>query len=47
MVLAVAARAFFTTVIDGLDSPLETELIEDLEPELLEVLVVGRPVQPA
>ncbi|HSM45761.1 MAG TPA: carboxymuconolactone decarboxylase family protein, partial [Acidimicrobiia bacterium] len=46
VVLSVAARAFFTTIVDALDSPLEEELIEDLEPELLEVLVVGRPLRP-
>lgn len=46
VVLSVAARAFFTTIVDALDSPPEKELIEDLEPELLEVLVVGRPLQP-
>lgn len=39
----MAARAFFTTIIDALDSPVEKELVDDLEPELLEVLVVGRP----
>ncbi len=45
VVLAVAARAFFSTIVDALDSPVEKKMIEDLEPELLEVLVVGRPIQ--
>ncbi len=46
IVLSVAARAFFTTVVDALGSPVEEQLVEDLEPELLEVLIVGRPLQP-
>jgi uncharacterized peroxidase-related enzyme len=46
VVLSVAARAFFTTVVDALGSPVEEEMVEDLEPELLEVLIVGRPLQP-
>ena len=44
VVLTVAARAFFTTVIDSLGMPPETELVEQVEPELLAVLVVGRPL---
>lgn len=46
VVLSVAARAFFTTIVDALGTSAEKQLIEDLEPELLEVLVVGRPLQP-
>ncbi len=36
----------FTTITDALDSSVERELVDDLESELLEVLVVGRPLQP-
>lgn len=44
VVLSVAARAFFTTVIDSLGMSPERELVAQVEPELLEVLVVGRPL---
>jgi uncharacterized peroxidase-related enzyme len=44
VVLSVAARAFFTTVIDSLGMSPEQELLEQVEADLLEVLVVGRPL---
>ena len=44
IVFAVAARAFFATVIEALGTRAEKPLAEDLEPELLELLTVGRPV---
>jgi len=40
---AVAARAFLTTLIESLGNRAEQPWIDDLEPELLEVLTVGRP----
>ncbi len=46
IVLSVAPRAFFSTIVDALDSPAEEELVVNLEPELLELLIVGRPLQP-
>lgn len=44
IVLAVAGRCFFTTVLDGLGSQLDREIAAKLSPELLESMVVGRPV---
>lgn len=41
--LAVAARAFFATLIESLGTRAEQAMVEALEPELLEVLSVGRP----
>lgn len=41
--LAVAARAFFATLIESLGTRPETPIVEALEPELLEALTVGRP----
>jgi alkylhydroperoxidase family enzyme len=43
VVLAAAARCFFSKALDGLGALPDSELAE-LEPELLEVLVVGRPI---
>lgn len=41
--LAVAARAFFATLIESLGTRPEQPMVEALEPELLEALTVGRP----
>jgi uncharacterized peroxidase-related enzyme len=42
---AVAARAFLTTLIESLGTSAEQPWVDDLEPELLEVLTVGRPTR--
>lgn len=41
--LAVAARAFFATLIESLGTSPESPMVEALEPELLAALTVGRP----
>jgi uncharacterized peroxidase-related enzyme len=41
--LAVAARAFFATLIESLGTQAERPLVDALEPELVEALTVGRP----
>jgi alkylhydroperoxidase family enzyme len=46
VVLAAAARCFFSKALDGMGVLPDAELAE-LEPELLEVLVVGRPIAEA
>ena len=43
--LAVAARAFLTTLIESLGTGAEQPWVDDLEPELLAVLEVGRPAR--
>lgn len=43
IVLAVAARCFFATVIESLGAQADREFTNGMEAELLEVLVVGRP----
>ena len=43
VVLAAAARCFFSKALDGLGVLPDSELA-DLGPELLDVLVVGRPI---
>jgi uncharacterized peroxidase-related enzyme len=43
VVFAVAARAFLTTVIESLGAKAESPWVNDLEPELVDVLTVGRP----
>lgn len=43
VVLAVAARAFFATVVESLCAQADPELTRDMEYELLDALVVGRP----
>src|SRR5690348_13263483 len=43
VILAAAARCFFSKALDGLGVLPDAELAE-LEPELLDVLVVGRPI---
>jgi uncharacterized peroxidase-related enzyme len=44
IVFAAAARSFFTRVLDGLGAQLDVETAEAFEPELLDSMVVGRPV---
>ncbi len=43
VVFAVAARSFFTRVIDGLGAALDVQMAEALPPELRAAMVVGRP----
>lgn len=40
--LAVAARAFFATLIESLGTRAEAPIVDDLEPELVEALEAGR-----
>jgi uncharacterized peroxidase-related enzyme len=42
--LATAARCFFSTVLDALGVEADATYRETIEPELQEVLVVGRPI---
>lgn len=42
---AVAARAFLTTLIESLGVKAERPWVDDLEPELVEILAVGRPAK--
>jgi uncharacterized peroxidase-related enzyme len=42
--LATAARCFFSTVLDALGVQADATYRETVEPELQEVLVVGRPI---
>lgn len=44
IVLSVGVRAMFATVVEALGAPPEQPMIEGLEPELLQSLVAGRPV---
>jgi uncharacterized peroxidase-related enzyme len=44
IVYAAAARSFFTRVLDGLGAQLDPETADALPAELLEGMVVGRPV---
>ncbi len=44
IVLAVGARAFFATVLDGLGARLDPAIADTFEPQVLEAMVVGRPV---
>ena len=44
VVFAVAARSFFATVLDGLGARLDRATAETFDPELLQAMVVGRPV---
>ncbi|QBX56713.1 peroxidase [Nocardioides seonyuensis] len=44
IVFAAAARSFFTRVLDGLGAQLDVQTAEAFAPEVLESLVVGRPV---
>jgi uncharacterized peroxidase-related enzyme len=47
IVLAAAARSFFTKVLDGLGVQADAELVESFDPDLRERFVVGRPVAEA
>jgi uncharacterized peroxidase-related enzyme len=47
VVFAVAARAFFTTVLDGLGARLDDEIASTFTSEVLESLTVGRPPAPS
>ena len=44
VVFAAAARSFFTRVLDGLGAPLDVQTAMTFSPELLQAMVVGRPV---
>ncbi len=44
VVFAVAARSFFTKVLDGLGARLDPETAATFEPTVLQAMVVGRPV---
>lgn len=44
VVLAVGARAFFATVLDGLGARLDPQTAASFEPDVLQSMVVGRPV---
>jgi uncharacterized peroxidase-related enzyme len=47
VVLAAAARCFFTKALDGIGVQADAEYADQLEPELLDALVVGRPIRDA
>jgi uncharacterized peroxidase-related enzyme len=44
VVFAVAARAFFAKVLDGLGAHLDRATAATFDPDLLQAMVVGRPV---
>jgi uncharacterized peroxidase-related enzyme len=44
VVYAASARSFFTRVLDGLGAQLDTETADALPTDLLDSMVVGRPV---
>jgi len=44
IVLAVAARCFFSTVVDAVGAEPDSQYRSSLDPQLLRVLTVGRPV---
>jgi uncharacterized peroxidase-related enzyme len=44
VVFAVAARAFFTKVLDGLGARLDPETADTFDPGVLQGMLVGRPV---
>ena len=44
VVFAAAARLFFTAVLDGLGTRLDEQTAQTFDPEVLESMVVGRPV---
>lgn len=44
VILAAAARCFFSKVLDGVGALPDREYSDKLEPELREVLTVGRPI---
>ena len=45
VVLAAAARCFFSKVLDGTGTRADSELRTKLPPSLIDVLVVGRPIE--
>jgi uncharacterized peroxidase-related enzyme len=45
VVLAAAARCFFSKVLDGTGTQPDSELRTKLPPSLIDVLVVGRPIE--
>lgn len=47
VVMAVAARMFFTTVLDGLGAQVDPPLAGTFPPDVRDALVVGRDVAPA
>jgi uncharacterized peroxidase-related enzyme len=47
VVFAVAARSFFTRVIDALGVQLDGQTAETFQVDVLESMIVGRPVAPA
>ncbi len=47
VVFAAAARSFFTRVLDGLGAQLDIETAATFAPDILESMVVGRPVADA
>ena len=44
VVLAAAARCFFSKVLDGVGAQADRQYGDKVEPELREALVVGRPI---
>ena len=44
VVFAVAARCFFTAVLDALGAQLDVQTAQTFAPAVLESMVVGRPV---
>jgi uncharacterized peroxidase-related enzyme len=44
VVFAAAARCFFTAVLDGLGTQLDEQTAQTFAPEVLQAMVVGRPV---
>jgi uncharacterized peroxidase-related enzyme len=46
VVFAAAARSFFTRVLDALGAQLDAQTADTFAPELLESMIVGRPVAP-
>jgi uncharacterized peroxidase-related enzyme len=44
VVYAVAARSFFTRVLDGLGSQLDSQTAQTIDADLLASMIVGRPV---
>ena len=47
VVLAAAARSFFTKVLDGLGVQADSELGETFDPEVRRQVTVGRPIAPS
>ena len=44
IVFAASARCFFTAVLDGLGAQLDTETAGTFDPDVLDSMIVGRPV---